>query len=283
MLNKKETQTAIRDIIRIYEQTRDTTPQNTAKNIIDELGTAKAREAMAVLIKNCSYDGRISPQSKDYWTAVPSWEKAENEWLGVSEVDKIHRAHLNQIAEAMSKICSVKFTEKELQSFKDEGVLDKTNGVKVIVEFTNGHRVPYFYENFEEPTFDGQPGNGLQRAIQHMEKDRGVVSYNIEGVQYVKLKAYSEKSDGVEIEGHYGTWHCIDSCEMQSHNIENATEKYFLMEHDEYGEDAALVIVNRDGSFRLDDVWNGFEDLEDYFAAKELLSDGEAEDCEMEL
>lgn len=101
MLNKKETQNAIRDIIRIYEQTRDTNPQNTAENIIDELGTEKAREAMAVLIKNCSWDGRISHQNKDYWTAVPSWEKAENEWLGVSEVDKIHRTHLDQIADEL--------------------------------------------------------------------------------------------------------------------------------------------------------------------------------------
>ena len=33
------------------------------------------------------------------------------------------------------------------------------------------------------------------------------------------------------------------------------------MEHDEYGDEAASVIVDRDGRLLLEDVCNGFDDL----------------------
>lgn len=104
-MNKKETQNAIRELIGIYEETRETTPHNTAEKIISAMGTVKAGEAMAVLIKDCSWDGRISQENRCYWQKVKSWEKeSESEFLGVSAIDRLHRAHLDQIAADLRKI-----------------------------------------------------------------------------------------------------------------------------------------------------------------------------------
>ncbi len=35
----------------------------------------------------------------------------------------------------------------------------------------------------------------------------------------------------------------------------------FLLEHEDYADEAAHIIVNEDGMVVLDDVWNGFDDL----------------------
>ena len=66
--------------------------------------------------------------------------------------------------------------------------------------------------------------------------------------------------DGIKIEGHVGKWHVIDEGEFRG-------EKVFLLEHDTYGDEAACLIVNEKKEIILDDVWNGFSDLdylEDY-------------------
>lgn len=41
------------------------------------------------------------------------------------------------------------------------------------------------------------------------------------------------------------------------------TAHLFLLEHEEYGDEAACVIVDEDGNLVLEDVYNGFSDLED--------------------
>jgi hypothetical protein len=63
-------------------------------------------------------------------------------------------------------------------------------------------------------------------------------------------------SQGIKIEGHRGTWYVIDT-------TINNTIKCFLLEHEQYGEDAAHIIVREDGSIIVDDVYNGFGDLPD--------------------
>lgn len=46
----------------------------------------------------------------------------------------------------------------------------------------------------------------------------------------------------------------------------------FLLEHDEYGDEAASVIVDQDGRLLLEDVYNGFDDL---LEAGWAVADGE--------
>ena len=67
-------------------------------------------------------------------------------------------------------------------------------------------------------------------------------------------------SSHIKIEGHIGTWYAIDSTQMEG-------KDYFLLEHEDYGDEAACLIVTQQGEVVLDDVWNGFGDLEEHFAA----------------
>ena len=80
-------------------------------------------------------------------------------------------------------------------------------------------------------------------------------------------------SDQIAVEGHIGTWYAIDETEVGG-------EKFFLLEHEEYGDEAACVAVNEQGKLVAEDLWNGFdEDFQDavkeYFAEKNPTSQKE--------
>ncbi len=63
--------------------------------------------------------------------------------------------------------------------------------------------------------------------------------------------AVTMETSGLEVEQHYGTWHSIDSREIGG-------KDYFLMEHDEFGDEAACVIVDSHGELEAEDVMDGF-------------------------
>lgn len=76
----------------------------------------------------------------------------------------------------------------------------------------------------------------------------------------------TEQTSGLTVDGHFGTWHTIDSIEVQG-------ETFFLMEHDEHGDEAACISVNADGRLVAEDLFNGFdkgfhEALAEYFEEK---------------
>ena len=80
-------------------------------------------------------------------------------------------------------------------------------------------------------------------------------------------------SDHITVEGHVGTWYVVDETEVGG-------EKFFLLEHEEYGDEAACVAVNEQGKLVAEDLWNGFdEDFQDavkeYFAEKNPASQKE--------
>lgn len=67
-----------------------------------------------------------------------------------------------------------------------------------------------------------------------------------------------EKSVGITVvidNGAYyeGTWHVIDKTHENGCDL-------FLLEHDEYGDETACIIVDENNNVILEDVWNGFED-----------------------
>ena len=79
----------------------------------------------------------------------------------------------------------------------------------------------------------------------------------------MKLKP---NSDGIRIDGHVGTWYVIsDGWYDYTPDEDGEPKTYhvhcFLLEHEEYGDEAACLIVNEEGSILMDDVWNGFDDL----------------------
>lgn len=71
----------------------------------------------------------------------------------------------------------------------------------------------------------------------------------------------TEDGYNIEVDGHIGTWYVIDTDMMEN-------TRYFLLEHEEHGDNAACVIVDGDGKLVLDDVWNGFDDLKEHFKSR---------------
>ena len=69
-------------------------------------------------------------------------------------------------------------------------------------------------------------------------------------------KPITADTDHIKIEGHIGKWYVIDERIYYG-------EKVFLLEHETYGDEAACLIVNETGKIILDDVYDGFDDLEE--------------------
>lgn len=71
----------------------------------------------------------------------------------------------------------------------------------------------------------------------------------------------------ITISGHIGTWYVIDEGDFvltpdtDDGKALTIPAHLYLLEHEEYGDEAAHIIVNEDGKVVLDDVWNGFDDL----------------------
>lgn len=78
----------------------------------------------------------------------------------------------------------------------------------------------------------------------------------------------TEQTSGLMIEGHMGTWHTIGQREYHG-------ERFFLMRHDEYGSEAADIIVSENGTLVAEDLRNGF-DAEAGFAISEYLEENGA-------
>lgn len=96
-------------------------------------------------------------------------------------------------------------------------------------------------------------------------KEARLAAYEALGFEPEELAAalkgrVDEDTSGLQVYGHYGSWHTIASCKIGG-------QTYYLMEHDEYGDDTAAIIVDSRGKLILDEVWDGFSDE----AAEEIL------------
>ncbi len=81
-------------------------------------------------------------------------------------------------------------------------------------------------------------------------------------------------SDNISVDGHIGTWYVVESQEF------NGTE-YFLLENKEYGDETAHLIVDNEKNIVLDEVFNGFGDLEEFLNDEEpILTQTEIKDTE---
>ncbi len=64
----------------------------------------------------------------------------------------------------------------------------------------------------------------------------------------------------VEVEGHVGTWYSLDK---RIFNFQGKNVECVLMEHEEYGEDAAWVIIDTNGKLIIQDCKNGWDELKE--------------------
>lgn len=75
-------------------------------------------------------------------------------------------------------------------------------------------------------------------------------------------------SDNIKIDGHEGTWYIIDEGDFQitpdvNGEPQTLTAHLFLLESRKFGDEAACLIVDKKKQLVMEDVWNGFDDLED--------------------
>ena len=61
------------------------------------------------------------------------------------------------------------------------------------------------------------------------------------------------ETKGISVDGHFGTWHTAERKEI-------AGETFFRMEHDEYGDTVAGIIVDAEGKLVAEDLEHGFDD-----------------------
>lgn len=81
------------------------------------------------------------------------------------------------------------------------------------------------------------------------------------------LFAIKRGSTNVPINGYKGTWYVIDSQFICSALVEGYgkldSEYIYLLEHEEYGDETAHLIVNELGTVVIDEVYNGFGDFDE--------------------
>ena len=114
---------------------------------------------------------------------------------------------------------------------------DPVNGIAALKDRTNAKQIDY-----DELTEKADAA--WQQSIPPAQNENLITKFSAE----------------VGIEGHIGTWYVIDDTQIDG-------KDYFLLEHTTYGDESACIIVNPQGEVILDDVWNGFGDLEEHFAS----------------
>lgn len=101
----KTTRANIKTVVNIYRETIGQTTAETVAEIVAALGYDAAREAVAEIVNTVGeWDGRIWPSSREWAATVESAATAEElEEKRIYQPSEIHPAHINQLAQAMSK------------------------------------------------------------------------------------------------------------------------------------------------------------------------------------
>lgn len=124
--------------------------------------------------------------------------------------------------------------------------------------------VPYeVYASFDK---QGKPHLALD-LLEHdisvpiplSEKETASLKKEIVAFEKAEVNAViNNHADKISVQGYKGTWYVIDNCERNG-------DKYFLLEHEKYGDETACLIVDEKGELVVEDVWNGFDDLDYHF------------------
>jgi len=74
-------------------------------------------------------------------------------------------------------------------------------------------------------------------------------------INWIKGKPITPNTDKIKIKGHYGTWYVIAAKKHKGQDL-------FLIESEQHGDEAAHLIITKTGHIKLDDVYNGFDELD---------------------
>lgn len=108
MMNANEIADAWKEVVRIYNDTRETTPEVTMNKIIDSLGLKNVKETFATVAAIKKHDGRIYGRNREYMNSIPV-DSEIVEWRSGNPViyaglDDIHTAHINQLITELRKL-----------------------------------------------------------------------------------------------------------------------------------------------------------------------------------
>jgi len=131
---------------------------------------------------------------------------------------------------------------------KFEGFTDVLNALKRLgftYELT-GHDISDF-RNLESM---------IIRATENEMLDEDILTEMYDAIERVPIRKENiMQKDGIKVEGHIGTWYVIDESYYRG-------KKVYLLEHEEHGDEAASVIIYENLNIVMEDVRNGFSDLE---------------------
>ena len=102
MMNANEIAETWKEIVKIYNETREIAPpEGTMCDIIHKFGIKKTEEVFATIAAIKKYDGRIYGKNRDYMNSIPV-DSQIVEWRSGNPViyaglDDIHTAHINQL------------------------------------------------------------------------------------------------------------------------------------------------------------------------------------------
>lgn len=117
----KTTRANIKTVARIYCETIKQTPAETVAEIVAALGYDAAREAVAEIVNTVGeWDGRIWPSSREWAATIETAAtRDELEAKNIYQPAEIHPAHINQLAQAMSKYAPPAPQEQEAQEAQE--------------------------------------------------------------------------------------------------------------------------------------------------------------------
>lgn len=90
-------------LIEVYKSTRETTPAETIKALVDRLGYSVALVTVAELVNSVSeYDGRISRRTRAWAMQIEdAANREELEHYCLLQPSEIHPCHIDQLGSAM--------------------------------------------------------------------------------------------------------------------------------------------------------------------------------------
>lgn len=109
MMNAKEIASAWKEIVRIYNETREIAPpEGTMCDIIHTFGIKQTEEVFATVAAIKKHDGRIYGKNREYMNSI-SVDPEIVEWRSGNPViyaglDDIHTAHINQLITELRKL-----------------------------------------------------------------------------------------------------------------------------------------------------------------------------------
>lgn len=99
---RKAIRANVETVENIYAESISGTPAETVKKIVSAIGYESAVEIIASMVNRLAWDGRISDHAKAWASAQENaWDEEAANRIGIYS-NRIHAAHLDQIAEAMA-------------------------------------------------------------------------------------------------------------------------------------------------------------------------------------